>query len=460
MYLTTQLFGRRIGTVGGILWALYPPAIFFDLIVQKTSLASALTCGFLVVLMVGLKNRKVGPTYWGGLLLGLLVLTRENALVWLPVALFALVVVHRARATWPGIAMIVGFSCAIAPAVMHNFVTGGDLSISTFQAGPNFYIGNRSGANGRYAPLVRGHETPEFERLDATRLAEAATGKALDAKEVSAYWFERARAEIAADPWDWIRLLGWKALLVLNAHEVSDVECFYVYRDNSLILSTIGPLFHWGTLLPLAAIGIHLNWYRKGAWKLLPSLWIIMAATIVAFYIMARYRFPLAPAMIPPAAFACFRVSRSIREKRWGEMKYVWITAIVFGVIANLPLVNSQRLIAMAHMNVGVAYAKQQKLDRAETVLLHAYQQFPDSADIAANLAQVLALEGQFEQATTFYEKAMQLEPGLPNLFYNAAVAYEKCGKKGVALSYYKLALQENPEDSATKGAIERLLSE
>ena len=48
----------------------------------------------------------------------------------------------------------------------------GEFSPTTFQAGPNFYIGNHRNADGRYQPLIRGHETPEFEQKDATQLAE------------------------------------------------------------------------------------------------------------------------------------------------------------------------------------------------------------------------------------------------------------------------------------------------
>ena len=58
------------------------------------------------------------------------------------------------------------------PVGVRNVVVADEWSLSTFQAGPNFYIGNSEDADGRYHPLVRGHETPAFERRDATELAE------------------------------------------------------------------------------------------------------------------------------------------------------------------------------------------------------------------------------------------------------------------------------------------------
>ncbi len=88
---------------------------------------------------------------------------------------------------WPG-------SMAI-----RNRVEGDDRSMLTFQAGPNFCVGNGAAADGRYVPLDCRHESPEFERADAMRTAPEATGRPLTPREVSSRWFSRAREEIAGD---------------------------------------------------------------------------------------------------------------------------------------------------------------------------------------------------------------------------------------------------------------------
>jgi 4-amino-4-deoxy-L-arabinose transferase-like glycosyltransferase len=84
----TRFLGRRVGLVAGAALALYPPAIFFDGIVQKTSLGLLLLCASLAV-AGGLASRPMGRGAFGlGLLTGLLSLVRENALVlsvaWIP----------------------------------------------------------------------------------------------------------------------------------------------------------------------------------------------------------------------------------------------------------------------------------------------------------------------------------------------------------------------------------------
>ena len=69
---------------------------------------------------------------------------------------------------------------------------GGGFYLTTSQFGPNFYIGNNPHADGTYLSLRFGRGAPEFERQDATELAERALGRTLSPAEVSSYWTDRA----------------------------------------------------------------------------------------------------------------------------------------------------------------------------------------------------------------------------------------------------------------------------
>ena len=59
---------------------------------------------------------------------------------------------------------------------------GGGFYVTTSQFGPNFYIGNNPGADGTYQSLRFGRGAPEYERQDATELAERALGRQADAR--------------------------------------------------------------------------------------------------------------------------------------------------------------------------------------------------------------------------------------------------------------------------------------
>ena len=75
-----HVFNRQVGVIAAIMYALYPPAIYYDGIIQKTALASFLLC--LLLAECAYLNRRASKahSFFAGITLGLLVLTRENAL--------------------------------------------------------------------------------------------------------------------------------------------------------------------------------------------------------------------------------------------------------------------------------------------------------------------------------------------------------------------------------------------
>lgn len=78
---TSRLVSSRAELAAGVLLSLYPPPIVYDGLIQKTSLALLLLSALLAVL-AGLQARSRWAGFLGaGVLMGLLGLTRENALV-------------------------------------------------------------------------------------------------------------------------------------------------------------------------------------------------------------------------------------------------------------------------------------------------------------------------------------------------------------------------------------------
>ena len=116
--------------------------------------------------------------------MGGLALTRENALVFIVVILG---VDHRRTASWRaperrtadalggGCSSRASRSCCVPVAARNSYV-GGGFYVTTSQFGPNFYIGNNPAADGTYQSLRFGRGAPEYERQDATELAERALG--------------------------------------------------------------------------------------------------------------------------------------------------------------------------------------------------------------------------------------------------------------------------------------------
>ena len=320
---------RRAGLWAGVILALYPPAIFFDGLIQKTSLAQFLFCLLLTLLGWQQLRARGWRSLAIGAVLGLFCLTRENGLALVPVVLVWAWLYRPAdsgpdaRLRFQRTALVLGgLILVLLPVGLRNRYVGGEFVLTTAQMGPNFYIGNNPDATGRYRPLVKGHETPEFEQDDARRLAEQDLGRPLTPRQVSHYWSGRAWAYIRSQPLDWFKLLGNKWLLVWNAYEIPDAESYYVYRDWSWLLAALGSLLHYGVLVPLAAAGVVLLWGQRRRLGVLYALVLVTAAAVTLFYVFARYRYPIVPVAVLFAGAALPEAVALLRASCWRRARW------------------------------------------------------------------------------------------------------------------------------------------
>ena len=123
----------------------------------------------------------------------------------------------------------------LLPVAIRNYAVSGGFYITTSQAGPNFYIGNNPKADGSYMSLRYGRGAPEFERQDATELAEHALGRSLTPGEVSSYWTDKAFAYITSQPGSWLKLVARKFALLWNTTEMLDTES----QEHDRLLRTL-----------------------------------------------------------------------------------------------------------------------------------------------------------------------------------------------------------------------------
>jgi len=205
-------------------------------------------------------------------------------------------------------AFILGLAIVLLPVAIRNYAVGGGFYLTTSQFGPNFFIGNNPNADGTYMSLRFGRGAPEYERQDATELAEHATGRTLTPSEVSSYWTDRAVDFITAHPAQWLSLLGRKVVLLVNATEMLDTESQESYAEWSWPLRLGGWFGHYGVLVPLAALGMMLAWPDRRRMAILYALTGVYAASVLMFYVFARYRLPLVPFLMLFAAAALCQI--------------------------------------------------------------------------------------------------------------------------------------------------------
>ena len=427
-----RLFSERAGVVAGLMLAVYASAIFFDGLLQK-SVLDVFFVSLALWLIAG------NPRWFAlGLAVGGLTLTRENALVFIVVILGWAFLRFGLRPTaWFALGVII----VLLPVAVRNSIAGGGFYVTTAQFGPNFFIGNHSGADGTYQSLRYGRGTPEYERQDATALAEHALQRKLTPAQVSGFWTGRARAFIKSSPGAWLKLMGRKAVLLVNANEMADTEDQATYAEWSTVLALLGPVTHFGVLVPLAMIGILSTWSARSRAGILYALLIAYSCSVVIFYVAARYRYPLVPMLVVFAAPGILAIGR-LRSR----VPVVATAAVAAGtVFVNWPMGSVDAMRAVTETNLGAALHSGQRLDDAILHYRRAIAASPDYAPAYSNLGMALREQNRIDEAVKSYSQALKLEPEFAAAHYNFANLLLDKGDAAAAVDHFDRAIRNEP---------------
>ena len=478
-----RLFSRPAGIAAGLILAFYAPAIFFDVLIEKSVLDLTLLSLCLYILLLVTDERWL--KWLGcGCLIGLLGLSRENALILAPVIAAWIILHYRERSLglrggWLGL-FFAGLLLVLFPVGLRNLLIGGEFKLTTSQFGPNFYIGNNPLADGTYGSITNVIHETQLEGQDARRLAERALGRSLSPGQVSSYWFEQSLQYISAQPAQWLKLLGFKWLRVWNAREVEDSDDFYIYQNWSWLLTLLAWVGHFGVLAPLAGVGILLTLRRWRQLWLLYAMIVALAASVTIFYVFGRYRYPLVPLLAPFAGAAIVELWRLLRQRAWRTLAPMAALAIVTAVLINWPLqkvsgagasgynnlanalakqgqvdeaikaaeqaLKVQPDFAIAHYNLGNLHVQRSRLDLAQRHFKEALRLLPNYAEAHSNYGQLLAERGDLAAGIAHFRKAIALNPSLNRAHLNLGVALAKSNRLDEAIAPLQQAVILSPE--------------
>ena len=442
-----RLFRPATGAVAGLLLAVYPAAVFFDGLIQKTALDGVLLASLLACIAL-VSIRTSWPRALGlGLIIGLLALTRENALIGLPVVLWWLWR-RRGGASWrqATAGVVLGASMVLVPVGVRNLALGGRFQLTTSQLGPNLYIGNNATATGLYAPLRPGHASAEFERQDAIELAEAAVGRTLRPGEVSDYWSDRAVAWAVAYPADWLLLLAKKVLLTWNAEEAADTEDIATHAESSAVLRVRG-VVHFGVLAPLGLLGMWIWRRRRRELSVLYLFVPVYTAAVASFYVFDRYRFPLVYLLVPFAAAALTDGVAWWRRTPTRERLAGVAIVVVAGVACNWPLLSPRVMQSATAFNLGYFLSQTGRSEDALSAYRRSVALLPTHARARANLGGLLTQRGEHDEALAQLQEAVRLEPELPSALTNLGIELSSRGQAHEAAAMLERALSVDPSN-------------
>ncbi len=470
-----RFFDERTGITAALLLAWYPPAIFFDGLIQKSSLDILLIAAILSLVAVFQDERRWSWLAALGVATAALVLNRENARVVAPVVIAWLLlgfreVSLRRRAVWSAVFAAASLA-VLLPVGVRNYHVGGEFLISTSQFGPNFYIGNHAGASGSYDPLVPGRGDPVYEREDATRLASEAAGHALSPGEVSNYWVGRAFAFVREQPGRWLALLGKKVALTFNAREIADTESIEAYADYSWLLRGLLWL-DFGVVLALAALGC---WTCRHEWRrqlILYGFFVTLALSVAAFYVVARYRHPLVPIVLlfaaaglvalAEAGLARFQQRGNVRKGRKGAPRArsaggppaperdrggPWLPGFAIAgfvaIVANLPLTPVRDA---TWLNLGSMLLRTGRSAEAVPVLQKAVAVEPAYADAHFNLGVACRDTGRMQASLDELAEAIRLKPDYADAHNALGITLRGLGRQPEALERFREAARLAPD--------------
>ncbi len=439
--------------------------VFCEMLIQKSILDLFLVC-LALCLISKIGSRADAQTAadhpWTslglGAALGALSLTRENALalvvvvaVWVTVTEWTTLSPTRTRGMRMRgpLALLLGLAIVLLPVVARNLFVGGGFYLTTAQLGPNLYIGNNPRANGTYTALREGREDAAFERQDATELAQRALGRALAPGEVSAFWRDRALDDITSAPRDWLALLGRKLMLLVSATEIIDTEAQESHAEWSTSLRWASSIGHFGILLPLALVGIVTTWADRKRLRIIYLTALVYAASVLLFFVVARYRYPLIPFLVLFAAAGIARVPDFARQATRRRQVALAVAVMAMAVLTQTPAFSAETMRAITDTNLGVALQAQGRLDQAIAHYRRAIAISPDYAPAYNNLGVALRSQGKLDEVIPAYRQALERRPDYPEVHYNLATALIEQGKPQEALTHFRMAREALPSTAA-----------
>lgn len=461
-----RLGGPVAGAAAGAVLALQPSAVFFDLQIEKASLDGVLMAAVLLVVARLIDRPSWRDCLAAGLTLGVMSLSRENAMallaVVLPLAWFA----GRRVERWPikvehwlfPLLAAASFAMVLAPVAVRNRVVGGEWHLTTSQFGPNFYIGNGKAADGLYRPLRPGRGDARFERADATELAEKAVGRPLSPREVSRYWTTRTLGEIGDDPARWLARMARKWVLMFHRAEIADNNDIDSAAVASPVLRILCWGLHFGMISALSAGGLAWAIFRgRGWWRMLGpivAVVAVMSASAALFYAFARYRFTLLHPLILVAAAGFAPTRRGSTEsagaKPAAELDWLAILAAAVAGLAVLwtftsPLALPLRIRGADQYNRALAHERRGDTSAAEALYRRAIAVNPLLVEARNNLALLLAARGEVDAAIEQYRVILLHHPRDAFAHNNLGMAYGGKGDYLRAVEHFEQAVKFDP---------------
>jgi tetratricopeptide (TPR) repeat protein len=467
-FMGRRLFGPAVGLTAAFFFAVYWIFIFFEQILTEVTLVVSL----LLVLFYLLLDWNGKFTYKRclgvGLVVGFLVITRTETLLFVPVLLGWCLWAgwdseSRRRLLTQTTTVLAGVVLCIAPITLRNTLKTGDFVLICTIGGLNFYAGNNEEATGYFPDLdyrkllgvsqVLSHNN--FPQL-LEALKRKTGNSELKHSDLERYFVREAFRYIRQHPLRTVQLALKKIALFWGPAEVTSNEVLYYEKRFSKTLRFL-PTFPFAAGLFVLGLTT-LFATRRETWRrelrerreplrhvvLMLAFIFTSTLTYTLFFVVGRFRVPIIPFLLLIGAqgvvtcagyWARGEVHRALR---WG---LVGVGAVLF---FHIPFVPYEPDLVRYYFLRGSVLGQKGKTDEALAELLKGVQAGGNAPWLLSEVGFAYAVKGDHEKAVSWYARALERDPHNPDTRHRYALSLLRLGRTAEALTQLDLALQDD----------------
>ncbi len=437
----TRMFRPSVAMLGAAMLALYGAGTFYEGQLLMEWLGTLLDMLLLFVLLRDFGNRRVLKFALAGFLLGLSSLARANILIFAPVVLiWMLYAAKEQKRLVSAAAFVVAALVTISPATVHNYAASGEIVPITWNGGMNFYIGNSDEATGAFVPI---EGVDSIRDMDTRRYVEQLAGRDMKPSEVSDYWFARAWAFIRERPGAELKLLLRKTALFFNGFEIPQIESYDLSKTDYGIFKALFVNF-W----TLCALGLAGMIYSAREWRrrfLLYGFILSYSVSIILFFVTARYRVHVAPAL---SLFAAFAAAEAL-PRSFATVRRAVFALATFGILCAVAWpgslgIDMSHIRWREHIHEGRRWSMLGEHERALVEINEAVSLRPDDSESYVQRAIIRKESGRLSEAIDDYTRSLGIDPAVPGVHYDLAQALREARRYEEAAGEYLTAIAQD----------------
>ncbi len=442
IWLVYQLAGRvthnkrgPLPLLAAALYAFYGPAVFYAGQLLMATLLTTLMLLIAIQTFRAMHHPSVGRWFVLGALVGITATGRGNILfyplllgVWLGRQTLPDFPRTRAWAT-----MILGVLLMILPVTLRNIIVADDFTLLTSSGGLNLLIGQQAQYKGIFAH-VTDRPLADFDP-SMEKTLEQEMGHSLKGSEVSRILTKRA-VHLFLQDWRAMPLhYARKAYRFWNGYELPQITCYDYWRAH---------------LWPLRLLPIPFVLIAAASWlglPLLPRPGRAIIALLVGGYFLsllpffptARYRLPLVPLLVIPAAMLLLHLVRRGHGWPWRTGALV---LLIGGLWPGWTAFSQSEVAWQVHLHNA---SRASRRDDTETILAEgrlAEAARPGNAETSFQLAGHLESAGAYDEAVSALRLAAIRAPQSRLIPYRLGRDLEKTGRITAALQAYARAAE------------------